>query len=278
MKIFLVSLFFSFSSAIFLHCDFAFDSWSPIGNSAGVYICRATPLDVSVNKTHVLGYYGTHAAGYLSSDVKAIWFRANCDQLQYVPRGLLEFFPNIVEISINYCGIVTLSGHELEEYPKLQSFTMHGTEVERIPGNFFKATSEMAFIGFQNNKIKFVGEKLLENLGKLQKVNFQENLCINEFSRNGSELKKLIEELKKKCADEENPTTTENSSENPLIDVGVPTISYEEDLQIENLNLKLSLEKLSEKFNDLREILNEILANFNSRLGEVEAKVKNCTN
>lgn len=241
-----------------------------------------------MNQTHVLGYYGTHAAGYLSSDVKAIWFRANCDQLTHVPRGLLDFFPNIVEISIHYCGIVTLSGRELEEYPKLQSWTMHGTEVEKIPGNFFKATPDMSFVGFQNNKIKFVGRKLLENLTKLQKVNFQENVCINDFSMNFNEVKKLIESLKLKCADGERATTTENPgefetfnpgiSENPLIDVGFDDVEKIFILQQENTNLKQNLEKLGEKFNDIKEILNEIFINFNLKLLEVEKKVKNCTN
>lgn len=274
MKIFFFLSSLAFAGAIFLHCDFAFDSWSPIGN---IYICRATPLDVSVNRTHVLGYYGTHAAGYLSSDVKAIWIRANCDQLTHVPRGLLDFFPNIVELSIHYCGISSLSGNELAEYPSLQSWTLHGTEVERIPGSFFRSTPEMAFIGFQNNKIKFIGEDLLKNLKKLQKVNFQENVCINKFATNASEIEKLGEELKRKCVD----LTTEKPEE----EIEVTTISNEsteinleaENLNIENQILKANFEKLSDKFKDIQNIFGEIFESFNSRLSNLENKIQNCT-
>lgn len=270
------------SSAIFLHCDFAFDSWSPIGN---VYICRATPLDVSVNQTHVLGYYGTHAAGYLSTDVKAIWFRANCDQLTRVPRGLLDFFPNIVELSIHYCGINSLSGNELTEYPNLQSWTLHGTEVEKIPGNFFKSTPEMAFIGFQNNKIKFVGENLLNNLKNLQKANFQENLCINKFANNKSEMEELIEELGKWCKDIELEITekpeiemTQNFSEITQNFLESTEFNFnEENLKIENKILKTNLEKLGEKFDDIKEIFGEIFENFNEKLNNLEDKIQNCT-
>lgn len=158
---------------------------------------------------------------------------------------------------------------------------MHGTEVERIPGNFFKSTPDMAFVGFQNNKIKYVGAELLENLPKLQKVNFQENVCINDFSMNAKELKRLINDLKTKCQDEEKPTTEnpeDGTTENPLIDNSARFDEEILNLQQDNLNLKQNLDKLGEKFNDIKEILSEIFITFNAKLIDVENRLKNCTN
>ncbi len=80
--------------------------------------------------------------------------------MSHVPRGLLEYFPNFVELSIHYCGIKSLSGNELAEYPNLQSWTLHGTEVEKIPGNFFSFTPGMAFIGEELESLRKYFESL----------------------------------------------------------------------------------------------------------------------
>lgn len=135
----------------------------------------------------------------------------------------------------------------------------------------------MAFIGFQNNKIKYVGANLLENLEKLKRANFQENVCINKFAIDGSEMEKLIEELKKKCKALENSTTEKPEIATQTFNDSTEFNLEEENLKIENQILKSNLEKLGEKFNDIKEIFGEIFDNFNSRLNNLEDKMQNCT-
>ncbi len=113
-----------------------------------------------------------------------------------------------------------------------------------------------------------MGENLLQNLKKLQQVNFQENVCINEFAINEKEMEKLERDLNKKCKEPEIKSTLEVSTEFNL---------EEEKIEIESLILRENLEKFEEKFVGMSEILKEIFEGFDERIKNLEEKIQNCT-
>jgi hypothetical protein len=106
------------------------------------------------------------------------------------------------------CTISTLNGDELDEYINLQFYTQNYSNLTRIPGNFFKLTLNMKFISFAVNKIENVGVNLFKNLKNLKEIYFGLNNCINENAEKSWKVQRLIEEIRQKCPDNEQETTT----------------------------------------------------------------------
>jgi hypothetical protein len=209
MKIFLFLFLISSASGIYINCLFHHGGdWSVTGK---VYTCYVISAVFSDNSTHITGNLGTHLSGYSSNDVKiiAFGFIENCpENLQKIPKGFLNYFPNFIGLFSWGCPISTLNGDELDEYPNLEFYSQEKSNLVRVPGNFFKSTPNMKVINFYGNKIQNVGANLLNHLKYLQQLYFDENICINKDADSASEVPALIEELRQKCPDIEPETTT----------------------------------------------------------------------
>jgi hypothetical protein len=199
----------SSASGIYISCKFYDDdTWSVIGN---VYTCKVTPINFSENSTHITGVGGTHLSGKSNADVKMISFGyyGYLESLQKIPKGFLKHFPNFIGLYFYKCQISTLNGDELDEYPNLQYYEHKISNLTRIPGNFFKSTLKMKYIGFSFNKIQHVGANLLHHLKNLEQVYFYGNSCI--YVQKATQVPAFIEELRQKCPDiepEKIPLTT----------------------------------------------------------------------
>lgn len=105
---------------------------------------------MAVNGVYTIGRNSSHVEGF---------YTKNCVHLDYFPQGISQFFPNIIALTFYQCGLSTLSGYELEEFPKLEYFNAYNNKIVRIPGNFFKPTLRMRYISFEYNQIEHVGER-----------------------------------------------------------------------------------------------------------------------
>jgi hypothetical protein len=222
--------------------------------------------DFSDKSTHITGVGGSHSSGKSNADVKMITFGRSdgCpENLQKIPKGFLNHFPNLIGLYFKNCPISTLNDDELDEYPNLQYYLHIGSNLTKIPGNFFKSTLNMKYISFSFNEIKNVGANLLDHLKSLQQVWFYENFCIDKYVESSMQVPALIEELRQKCPDIEPPTTT------------MKTFPVECEQKIEKLfedqekKFKALVENLTETFE------NKIEKTFAEKLSEIE---ENCEN
>jgi hypothetical protein len=161
--------------------------------------CNVLSMDFSENSTHVL------STNLTSSDiarVNTIWFDflGNCRQhnLTFIPKGILNVFPNAKNLGFKNCPIATIKSDDLEEYPNLEILVLTRSDIQHVPGNLFALTPNLKCVVF-DEKIQQVGEGLLENLQSLERVDFRYNSCINERAWNASQIPGLIENLRLKC-------------------------------------------------------------------------------
>lgn len=228
-----------------------------------LYRCRAEISGIfdSRNLTDVSG---DHLVGKNNTDVGEIFITGYTD-LDFVPQGMIKFFPNLVAIGLIYSGIRKLNGDELHEYPRLKMTTLSHGQLERISGNLFQKTPEMVIIVFFNNSIIHVGDNLLNNLENLDFVNFLFNACIDMQSINPFD--RLIENLRTFCRDVETTTQTpEITSSTQLPGCRVGYINkriciLEEDnerLWQENVEIRNELVSIKEEKEEMRQRLNEI--------------------
>lgn len=194
------------STAISLDCTITDSSFYHLLEK--FYECRA---DISLTATNgsvsAVNIINGHTNGRTNNDIQALFFK-NCKNLTFIPQGLTNFFPNLIAINLQECGIEKLSGNELNSYPNLKWFSLYYNKIERIPGNFFSKTPDIFFVSMNTNKIKYVGKNLLEPLTNATWIRFYNNVCVNASASDSSGLPTLINALDVQCPDtcEEIPT------------------------------------------------------------------------
>lgn len=210
MKIFYAFFLINFVDSFYITCRFNFGiDWFVIGR---VYTCDVISMNFNDDSLQITGYEGEHLSANSSSDVKMIYFRNNyCPDfnLTFVPKGFLNFFPNVIALYFSKCSIDFLRGSELDEYQNLQWFSIEYSNLTRLPGNLFASTLDMRYLNFGDNKIEHVGENLLHNLQQLEQVRFLRNICISSEARNPLQIPSIVEALNSQCPDIEFETTTE---------------------------------------------------------------------
>lgn len=128
-------------TAISLDCTISDSSFWYLLKS--VYECRA---DISLTSTNgsvsIVNIINGHTNSRSNNDIQAVLFK----NLTFIPQGLTNFFPNLIAINLQECGIEKLSGTELYSYPKLNWFSLYYNKIERVPGNLFSKTPDIFFV------------------------------------------------------------------------------------------------------------------------------------
>jgi len=188
-------VYFTSTSAITINCLFKEVYWMSMGLN---YQCQAQPLGIG-GPQYVTKAYGRHADNKTHADVTGIHF-ANCAKLTYIPKGILNIFPNLVGIYLDGCGIESLNGTELKEYPQLKVFALEKSSLSYVPGDLFAPTPDIELISFVANTIKSTGKNLLNDLTKLSEVYFEGNICIDSNATTTEEVPTFIETLESDCS------------------------------------------------------------------------------
>lgn len=191
----IIFVFFATTSAITFNCDYQEVSWLALGVN---YQCQTAAFDVGVTP-YVTSISGNHLPNKNTNDVIAIHI-GNCSNLSYIPKGLLTVFPNLIGIYLEACGVSTLIGTELNEYPKLTLFALENSTLEFVPGNLFANTPDMILISLAFNQIRRTGSDLLTNMNNLSEVYFEGNKCIDRNANVTELIPPLIEALDRDCS------------------------------------------------------------------------------
>jgi hypothetical protein len=146
----------------------------------------------------MIGFTGVHRDGFTERDVEMVRI-SEAPNLQTIPQGVLQFFPNFIGFHLRYTGIRNLRGDELVEYPNLQWFALQFNAIEYIPGNLFSSTPNVISVSFSGNQLRKVGEGLLNNLKDLHRVYFLNAVCINMVATTEAEIEILKETLMMQC-------------------------------------------------------------------------------
>lgn len=258
---------FATALAITFDCQFAQITWNTIGSS---YTCVTIPSDIESNRS-LTSVTGNHLSGYSNVDVRAIYI-TECRNLTFIPQRMGNFFPNVAGLVIDFCGISTLNGNDLNGHNNLQWISLINNDIEHIPGDFFSQNSNMSFAHFNQNMISSVGENLLISLESFQLAHFWENVCINDGANQAAFIPNLIMNLRNNCAVPEDTTTpipsttttlstTTSSTSEPTCDINETICDLQmqnENLLHQNAEMKEKLDYLSKKLDSITELIIEL--------------------
>lgn len=199
--VFLLACTFHATKAITFKC-----TYSPYDNaySGPGYQCLGSQVLTAGNSSHVTSITGSSTENLKVNSLVFNRGIAVCSEITQVPKGLMSFFPKLDFLALNNCGIETLRGDELVEYPNLKRFDLSGGNIQYLPSRFFAPTPLMEVIYFDGNKIKNVGVDLLNYTKNLKIAMFYNQECIHSSTfMNPAEyaVPRLITELHTKCPD-----------------------------------------------------------------------------
>lgn len=215
-----------------------------------VYFCTTSIRVWDLDDENINYINGTHMPGKNNLNVQGITFvspsAGNELKMDYVPKNILSFFPNLNLLEIYVFNGSKLSSNDLKPYPNLEHLAIQYSLISTISGDLFQNTPKMKVISFWNNaKLSHVGENLLGNLQHLEGVWFVSNKCINIQATDPTQIAQLKQNLLTNCP--------------PLVEIDYCPSSCNENFDKISKTNNISLKKFEEKLQEKLESQNKII-------------------
>jgi hypothetical protein len=165
------------SRAFTLNCDFGYVNWTMVGRR---YTCNVLSIDfMDENRVQALNLTGNHIDEHSNDEVEGIQiFHENFDGV--FPRGLNEFFPNLVTIGIHNSGIQELTLEDMSAFPHLLMIVLPRNQIEELDGDVFDGNPKMTCINLNFNRIRHLGPRVFSKMPDLMALRLSENFCIDQ--------------------------------------------------------------------------------------------------
>lgn len=154
-----------------VHCKF--DLRSTMSNQS--YCCevknQAIIISTTFNNTS-----NKHSPGKTNRDVRSVFI--NVCRMTLIPESLGQTFSNLMNLYINNSYLRSITKFDLVHFEQLERIHIIGNDIEFLPGDLFEFTRNVKYIQFGQNKIKYIGPKILEGLD-VRSVSFSGNVNIN---------------------------------------------------------------------------------------------------
>jgi hypothetical protein len=183
------------TAAVVIECYFETGSWLAVGN---VYTC-GLHADSSITSpgVTVTSANGNHEPSMSHADVQNFFsFEAT---INFMPRGLIDVFPNLIGIWIIGAGMKEIHQSDLEQFPRLKCLGLYNNALTIIEQDLFRFNPELEFIALGYNKITQIHPTVFDHLNKLSALWLQSNVCIHALTLNQLATVSLISRVKQEC-------------------------------------------------------------------------------
>ena len=182
------------------------------------YACYANVAYECDHSFDLEGVSKNHMTGKTNADV-ILFDLENYLKIDVIPKNVGAFFPYIEVFKCSLCTVSQISSSDLMQFPKLKCFYLGHNKLRTIPGDLFKHTPNIEFVGLEFNEIERVGADFFNYLSKLKILYFNNNICSIVHSTALSEVKeqiiqKCLSQRKFSRPDKKNQGKTKNVSRN----------------------------------------------------------------
>lgn len=146
------------------------------------FYCCSIEHEIIPEKVKELKLKGVHHPGKSDEDVFKLQITDSI--LPRMPHHFVNIYKNLRSLNIGQSNLSSITKFELK-FEHLRSIYLHENDLEYLPGDLFEFTKNLELVFLHNNKIKFIGPKLLDDLQCLREVKFDGNVSIDcSFIRN----------------------------------------------------------------------------------------------
>lgn len=163
------------------------------------YTC--TVLELVTNATHrnITEVSGPHVEKYTDLDITQLYIIN--EQMEYFPRGFINFFENIVAVHAGRNKLKYLERNDLKEFAKLRYLYLYSNLLEVLQSDVFQSNPALEYVSFYNNRLMHIGSKLLLPLNHLKAAYFNKNICIDKQAASEQGISELKLEIAQQCSD-----------------------------------------------------------------------------
>lgn len=194
----------SFISALRINCDY-------VAVKNLISTCKTSDLEVSNPNETVTSMSGTLPGVLDYAKVTSFEIKSS-PALEFLPRDIQKFFPNLEKISISNTGLKIITSDNLRNFTKLKSLILRNNKLNELDYELLKFNPNIEEIDLSGNDLKYLGKNILKPLESLKKFDISNNICANETANNPSEIRKLKIKLNENCRHPQNDTSAFKSS------------------------------------------------------------------
>lgn len=204
-KIFFLSFFVSFSSALVFDCIFDLELF--FDDAKLLYTCNlpdgeksGKPKYTNVSHRDILEVTGAHFAGHNNSLVRQIHIYKH--HMEYFPRGLTNYFENIEAIHAGMNNLAYLGKDDMKVFKKLRFLYLYNNLLSNLQSDVLEDNLQLEYVSFYNNHLKHIGSGLLTPLKSLKTAYFNNNICIDKQAvHNPRDIHEIKLEISERCSD-----------------------------------------------------------------------------
>jgi Leucine-rich repeat (LRR) protein len=228
-----------------------------------LYTCCVTSADINLQGTIVDSLSGQHKIRKDHSNVQAIDLAKQ--KVEFFPRGIASIFKNLIALSIEKCGLKTVTCDDLIGLENLQQFYLGKNLLTCLSDDLFLGMTKLTQISFNGNQINRMSSQLIRNIAdnQLTYVDFRNNPAIDvkyepksmNPKNSVASLEELFRTIDEKCGQQEashgKSSESKSAGMNPvkqLVDKLKPEIEEPKAKRAASFQcLKLALQKQSKK-------------------------------
>lgn len=144
--------------------------------------------NLTVTHSMVNGYYVDQygnrvsvAQGPAITAANITWLHMEKKKVKFFPRNIGKTFPSLTRLSINSCGLSSISRNDLEGLWSLTHLDLNRNKLTMLPDDLFADMRKLNSVYINNNRLRFVSSKLLRPIETtLTIADFTNNVSIDE--------------------------------------------------------------------------------------------------
>lgn len=162
-------------SSIVLDCEYNLYQGWPIND---LYECEVKGLQVVQDNVIVTGVSQNHQNGKSNANVEAL--RVNYQTMNYLPKNIENFFPNLKGIRVSNSTLLTWRRQDISPFPHLLFFYLDKNQILSIEGDLLNENPGVEYISFSENPMMHIGPNLFSPLKTVRKIHCNLCKCINK--------------------------------------------------------------------------------------------------
>lgn len=119
--------------------------------------------------------------------------------LEYFPKGIEKFFPNIKTLTISQTGLKVLTSDDLKIFPKLKNLIISENKLEELNASLFEFNREIKNVDLSGNNLKHLGVNFLKFAENLNSIDLSSNICVNGSAESPVDFKRLKIKIDESC-------------------------------------------------------------------------------
>ena len=158
---------------------------------------------------------------------------------------------------------------------KLRYIDLRSNQIEEFSNGIFKKNLVLEQIHLNNNRIKYLGTEIFDDLKKLNSVVLYYNICVNKRYDGATQINQLKDDIKMKCKNSNEvlatATTTTTTTQTPT--TTLTTSTTQNPMEVNLIEMKEQISKLAKAIQEINDTKAKKTSNgemLNCEFGDVE--------